>query len=156
MKKGRDAFRIHPSSFVLHPCEQPMTPQRWQQINDLFQAALKCETGRRAAFLDEACAGDVELRQEVESLLASFDAAEHFMESPWLDASGPTLVGRRIGSYKILRELGHGGMGAVYLAERADNEYCKQVAIKLIKSGLANDVIIRRFRNERQILAHLD
>ena len=72
------------------------------------------------------------------------------------DQRDEQMVGQRIGPYKVIREIAHGGMGAVYLAFRADDEYQKQVAIKLIKRGMDTDLIIRRFRNERQILANLD
>ncbi len=139
-----------------------MSPERYQQVKQLFQSALELEPEKRAAFLAEACARDDDLRAEVESLLASHKGAESFIEMPAL-AGAPTLpaeeitdpmVGRRIGSYRLIRELGHGGMGAVYLAVRADEQFQKRVAIKLVKRGLDTD--LQRFRNERQILASLD
>ncbi len=141
-----------------------MTPERWQQVKDLFQSALEREAGQRAAFLDEACASDPELRRQIDALLVSHEQAPRFLETPALVAApellrgdqAETMLGRRLGPYQVVREIGHGGMGAVYLATRADDEYRKQVAIKLVKRGMDTDAILRRFRNERQILANLD
>jgi len=140
-----------------------MTPERYQQIKNLFHAALEREPGERAAFLDQACAHDPSLRAEVETLLAAAEPAEGFIERAIQDAV--TLIaadqpepveGQRIGPYEVIRQIARGGMGAVYLAMRADDQYRKHVAIKLIRRGLDTDDIIRRFRNERQILAGLD
>ena len=141
-----------------------MTPERWKKLEEVFESAVQRPPGERAQFLDLACAGDEALRSQVETLLLSYEQAGSFMESPALgSALSETLVdqttsviGLRLGSYKIVRELGRGGMGSVYLAVRADDEFHKQVAIKLIKRGMDTDFIIRRFRNERQILASLD
>lgn len=146
-----------------------MTPERWQQVKTLLAAALERPAAERAAFLNEACASDASLRAEVESLLAYEDQPGSFIEHPVMDreteqaarltespAGETPVTGRRIGPYQLRRELGHGGMGAVYLATRADDEYRQQVAIKLIRHGLDTDFILQRFRNERQILAVLD
>ncbi|MGH7598591.1 MAG: serine/threonine protein kinase [bacterium] len=140
-----------------------MTSKRWQQIKDLFEAALECEPSQRTAYLDAACAGDSALREQVESLLASHEQAPGFLEMPVLGA-GPirleqeteSLVGKLVGPYRIERAIGYGGMGVVYLAVRADDQYQKHVAIKLVKRGMDTEEIIQRFRNERQILASLD
>ena len=120
----------------------------------------------RSAYLAQVCAGDESLRRQVETLIVSYKRAENFIEVPALavsstdetliDEPSTSFIGRRVGSYKIVREIGRGGMGSVYLAVRADDEYQKRVAIKLIKRGMDTDFIIRRFRNERQILASLD
>ncbi|HEX4946561.1 MAG TPA: serine/threonine-protein kinase [Blastocatellia bacterium] len=142
-----------------------MSPERYRQVKALFQAVLDVESPVRATYLQEACGDDAELRQEVESLLASHDEAGEFIETPaaaavtlsYSDApSASSAVGQRIGPYQILREIGHGGMGAVYLATRADDQYKKRVAIKLVRHGMGSDFIVRRFRHERQILASLD
>ncbi len=141
-----------------------MSSERWQRIKDLFHSALAVEAGQRARFLDKACADDPSLREEVEALLASDEGAGDFIEAPAFEMAAESLAsdgasgmeGLRIGPYKIMREIGRGGMGVVYLAERADDQYQKQVAIKLIKRGLDTDSILRRFRNEQQILANLD
>jgi eukaryotic-like serine/threonine-protein kinase len=148
-----------------------MEPERWRQIEQLFQSAVECEPTRRTAFLDESCAEDAALRQEVDSLLASYEKGGFtgydrggftgtpvFLEGVRLleESATRSLVGRNIGPYKILREIGRGGMGTVYLASRADKAFQKEVAIKLIKRGLDTDDVIRRFQSERQILASLD
>jgi serine/threonine-protein kinase len=140
-----------------------MEPDRWRQIEDLFHSALDCEPGHRAAFLDSACASDVALRQEVASLLASYEKGD-FAELPAFDegmmllqeSEDRSLSGQSIGPYKVIRKIGQGGMGAVYLACRADETFQKEVAIKLIQSGQDSEDVIRRFRSERQILATLE
>src|SRR5205085_1986310 len=105
-----------------------------------------------------------DIRAQVEYLLACDEQANDFIETPVLSLAAQVfeaqdsepIEGNRIGAYKILREIGRGGMGTVYLAVRDDDEYERQVAIKLIKRGMDTDLVLRRFRNERQILAHLD
>ena len=141
-----------------------MTAERWQQIEELFNAAAECRPERRAALLEESCAGDPELRSHVDALLASDDAATDFLQNPVFELTAidseqkaaDSLVGQRIGTYQLQQKIGHGGMGAVYLAVRADEEYQKRVAIKLVKRGMDSDAILDRFRSERQILANLD
>jgi serine/threonine protein kinase len=136
----------------------------WRRIEDLFGRALELPPGERAAFLDGACEGDVSLRREVEALLASHQRAGDFIQSPAFEdglkvitqPESPLAEGHRIGPYQVIRELGRGGMGAVYLAARADDEYKKQVAIKIVKRGMDSEEVLDRFRNERQILASLD
>jgi serine/threonine protein kinase len=135
--------------------------QRWWQIDELFQEALVLTVQDRAAFLTSACAGDAQLRREVEALLATEEEADSFLATPPVKFRQSALpeeaaVGQRLGAYRLLRELGRGGMGAVYLAERADGQFQQQVALKLIKRGMDTDEIISRFRHERQILAGLN
>ena len=137
-----------------------MTPERWHQIKGILDEALEQEEPERAGFIAAACQGDDELRREVESLAASEAEIGDFIETPVfrirLDEVEPLAVGERIGAWRIVREIGWGGMGAVYLAERADQEFEQRVAIKLVRRGMDTDEIVRRFRSERQILAHLD
>jgi serine/threonine-protein kinase len=138
-----------------------MEPERWRQVEEVFQAALECDPGQRSAFLDSACEGDTLLREEVESLLAShhdhqFTEASAFEEGIQLLERDQSLSGRRIGPYRVIREIGEGGMGAVYLAARADDVFEKQVAIKVIPRGLDTQSIIQHFHAERQILASLE
>jgi serine/threonine protein kinase/tetratricopeptide (TPR) repeat protein len=141
-----------------------MTPERWEKIKDLVEAGLERERGARALFLDEVCTGDPSLRTDVEELIDSHEQAAGFMVMPAFEAAttliaqdrDASLVGRRIGPYKTVRELGQGGMGTVYLAVRADEAYRKEVAVKVIKRGMDTEGIIRAFRTERQILATLD
>ncbi len=141
-----------------------MDPERWSRIEEVFGAALDVAPEARDAFLDEACGGDVALRREVEALLGSRDRAGAFMRTAAYDdglallypAAPSPAAKERIGSYEIIREIGRGGMGVVYLASRADDVYSKRVAIKVIARGAASRDIERRFRNERQILATLE
>src|SRR6266480_6943061 len=101
-----------------------MKAERWKQVNDLFQSAVERASEERAAFLDEACHGDKGLRREVESLLASYERAENFIESPAFQVApelltnerAGALVGEVIGHYRIESLIGVGGMGEVYLA----------------------------------------
>jgi eukaryotic-like serine/threonine-protein kinase len=140
-----------------------MEPERWQQIEAVFQSVLDCDPATRGALIDSSCAGDAELRREVESLLASFQKAG-FTDSPAFQEGAQLLehsanrltAGRKLGPYRILREIGHGGMGVVYLAARADEAFEKQVAIKILPAGMNCEDIIKRFRSERQILATFD
>jgi eukaryotic-like serine/threonine-protein kinase len=140
-----------------------MTPERWQQIMNILAPVLESAPDERSSLLAHLC-DDAELRSEVETLVAAFEADHSLMENGLPSNSqnflkqppASLLIGQLLGPYKVIRELGHGGMGAVYLAVRADDQYRKRVAIKLIKRGLDTDEILSRFRHERQILASLD
>jgi non-specific serine/threonine protein kinase/serine/threonine-protein kinase len=135
-----------------------MIRERHQEISDLLADALEQPREQRPAFLDRACADDADLRREVESLIASFDRAEGFIETPAFALAGEAaapMTGERIGAWRILREIGHGGMGTVYLAERADGQYREQAALKIVRRGMDTEFVLRRFRHERQILASL-
>jgi serine/threonine-protein kinase len=142
-----------------------MTTERWRRIEELVLSALEFDSAQREEFLQGACAGDTALRAEVESFLAVQSEAQDFISSPAVayaigylprEETVEQMTDHRLGPYKILRELGHGGMGVVYLAAREDDQFRQNVAIKLIKRGLDTDDILRRFRNERQILASLN
>lgn len=110
----------------------------------------------RSRLLGELVGDDVDLRREVEHLLDHEPAAVEFMEDqPPIQVDPPTMIGRQVGNYRITDEIGRGGMGTVYGAERADDQYQTRVAVKLIKRGMDTDYILRRFYNERQILANL-
>lgn len=137
-----------------------MTGERIEILMEIFDTAQGLPPAERAEYLASACAGDEELRSEVERLLRSHEhvEAEEFLAGPALpepnrEAAG--LLGRQIGPYKLLRELGSGGMGIVYLAVRADDVYQKEVAVKLVP-GMQRENAVRRFKQERQILARLD
>lgn len=144
-----------------------MTPERWQRVEEIFQAALDLTPEDRPRYVSEVCAEDTALKRDVESLLLQYDSAGELLEQPiygntemgvlesFVEEKDP-MIGRRLGSYRIEREIGRGGMGAVYEASRADNEFSKRAAIKLVKRGMDTDFILRRFRKERQILAALD
>lgn len=135
-------------------------PEKWDRVKELFALALERDPEERSDFLRQACGADDSLRAEIESLLSSFDDAPTFLEdcpaADLLSAQSSAIAGRRIGAYRIIRECGHGGMGIVYLAERADDQYRKRVAIKMLMPGINKDEVLRRFRNERQALAALD
>ena len=146
-----------------------MNAETWQQLKTCFHAALELAPEDRTAFLIQACNGDDELRNRVEKLLASHDDAGSFLASPAIvdagvispvaetESDGPNdRIGQRIGPYEILREIGHGGMGTVFLAVRADDQYRKEVAVKIVNKGMDTDTILRRFVMERQILANLE
>jgi non-specific serine/threonine protein kinase/serine/threonine-protein kinase len=139
-----------------------MTPERWRRLDEVFHAAAALDGGARRAYVREACADDAELRAELERLLAAHDRAGAFIERPalasaaeWVDGAEPS-EGRRIGAYRIVREIARGGMGTVFLAERADGQYEQRVAVKVIKRGMDTEFVLERFRAERQILASLD
>ena len=108
-----------------------MQPERWQKVVGVFQAALECGRSRRPAFLQAACQGDPLLLREVESLFSAYDR-DHDTDDRTIDVQDKvnSLAGRSVGAYKIIREIGRGGMGAVYLAARADQEFDRLVAIK--------------------------
>jgi serine/threonine protein kinase len=145
-----------------------LTPERWAQIRQIFDGALERSEVDRAAYLRVVCARDDDLRREVESLLSSHDSAGDFLDKPAASFSGTTQTlissgidlqeyppGHRVGAYELQRCIGRGGMGSVWLATRSDNEFKKQVAIKLVKRGMDTQEILRRFRLERQLLAGL-
>jgi non-specific serine/threonine protein kinase/serine/threonine-protein kinase len=135
-----------------------------ERVAEVLEKAISLEAARRARYLDEACAGDVALRREVESLLDAHErAGSRFLnETPPLmelaepGAGGEARTGRRIGAYQLEELMGHGGMGEVFAAVRADGQYRKQVALKLVRSGYDSAFVLERFRGERQILASLD
>ncbi|HEX5228565.1 MAG TPA: protein kinase [Bryobacteraceae bacterium] len=142
-----------------------MTRERWQEVRNVLERALEMKGAERARYLDEACAADAELRKEVESLLRADEAATHaFLTGSAIDhahlppvpVAADTLQGRRIGPYLVLEEIGHGGMGTVYRAVRADDQFSQQVAIKVVRGGLSDRLADQRFKAERQILADLN
>ena len=142
-----------------------MQAERWQRLEQIFQSALDCVPQRRAAWLDEACGDDLELRCDVDSLLAAHDTGNSDFTQPAAFAEALRVLqqrtaasheGQRIGPYRVVRELGRGGMSRVYLAERADEAFEKQVAIKIVERGLHTEEVAQRFQSERQILARLD
>ena len=142
-------------------------PQHWDRLKTILGEALEQDSSAaRIALVERHCGQDTDLLEEAESLLAeaeallkegtdSFeDCARNAASTFWEE--GPPRTGQRLGAYVIVRELGRGGMGTVFLAERADGQFEKQVAIKILNRGADTAEILRRFRAERQILARLD
>jgi len=139
-----------------------MTPERWERVKALFDAAADAPDGERRRLLAEASAADPDLAAEAASLLRADSRVSGFLASApgvLLDAlrgEAGLAVPHRVGSYRLLREIGAGGMGTVHLAERDDETFQKRVAIKLVRPGLDHEELVRRFLTERQILADLD
>ncbi len=142
-----------------------MTPEHWREVEELFQAAAELGAATRDALLDASCPGDAALRREVESLLRAHDLSTGFLDRPALeavarrmddDAAAESWAGRQVGPYTVIRELGRGGMGRVFLAARSDAEYESKVAIKVFGPAFGAEHLVARFRRERQILANLD
>ena len=138
-----------------------MDTARLRRLNKILVAALELAGRERSEFLAEACGGDEALRRDVESLLlgegegSDVDLSRPAFTSPG-SAEPEFGTGEQIGGYRLERKLGQGGMGTVYLARRADGEFERQVAIKVLAPGMATAELERRFRVERQILAKLD
>jgi hypothetical protein len=158
----------------------PCSPERWRRVEQLLDASLEVPPAERRALLDAACPDDPDMRAEVERLLRACAESAAFLQVPAVEFAAPMLSelatgatggepadplpplpplapGTRIGAYRIIGEAGRGGMAVVYLAERADGEFRKRVALKVVRSGLPlQDDLVRRFREERQILASLE
>ena len=143
-----------------------MTHERYSQVKSLFQLVLEQPPAERHAFLERACGADRVLYDQVRELLRSDSTSEDFLEKPAVTPLSRVLaeagaevqepMPTQIGPYAVQKLIGSGGMGAVYLAYRADRSYDKLVAIKVIHRGMESDRIIQRFRRERQIIASLD
>lgn len=140
----------------------PLQLERWHRIKDLFSAALELPSADRPAFLDRSCGDDIELQAQVRSLLDAHDSSLGFIERPAVERAGLAGAfepfdwhGRRLGNYRIVSELGRGGMSHVYKAARDDDQYTKEVAIKLLRPGLDTHSLLQRLRDERQMLAQL-
>jgi eukaryotic-like serine/threonine-protein kinase len=139
---------------------------RWRTIEDLFYRALEVPESERASFIESNSDGDSEIVREVQSLIDSDTAAatgsfaaaavKKALVSFHAAENAATAPGRRVGRYRLIEEIGRGGMGTVYLATRDDDTYLKNVAIKLVRRGMDTDFILARFRRERQILASLE
>src|SRR5215510_5690288 len=144
-----------------------MTTERRQKIEEIFQTVAGCSPDERTATLTDLCAGDDELRREVETLMAQDDYAtrgdDTFVDAPVRAAARApaadadrNLIGTFLGPYCVLKLIGSGGMGAVYEAARDDEVFKRQVAIKVVKRGMDTNDVLKRFGHERRILAGLE
>jgi serine/threonine-protein kinase len=135
-----------------------MDRARWQRMREIVQSVGHLPPAGREPALREACGGDQSMFDDLRGLLEPGETSRPFedlLAAALADAGEPVQEGRRVGPYQIVREIGRGGMGAVYLADRADGQFEQRVALKLIKPGLDSEQFLRRFREERQILARL-
>jgi len=141
-----------------------MNAERWKQIDELFDDCLGIAPSDRSVFLKEKCGTDENLRLGVERLLVLMDEAEGFLEMSQIESAfhlldedaSENLVGRQIGVYRLIRHIGQGGMGSVFLASRVDREFRKEVAVKIVSSLWQSAEMRNNFRRERQILARLE
>jgi tetratricopeptide (TPR) repeat protein len=136
---------------------EPLDAAFWERVRTLFHAAVDVDRDARALLLDRC--DDPNLRAEVERLIEQHDASEGFLEqSVWdlVDTADAKWEHVLIGPYRVVRQLGHGGMGTVFLAVREDAEFEQRVAIKLVRRGAGGESLLQRFRQERQILAALE
>lgn len=142
--------------------ETPLTPERFAQIQAHFEKALELRPEGRSAYLDALARDDAAMAGQVQALLAAHDRTGSALESPMADAvvraaagTDDRWAGARVGVYQIVRRIGMGGMGTVYEAVRADDQYQMRVAVKFLRHHTAGEAALARFRSERQILAHL-
>ena len=141
-----------------------MQPENWKKVKEILDEVLELETSKRQDFLNKSNI-DSEIRAEIESLLGFEEQSENLMNLSAVefskdffdeDESVNPLIGQKIGVYQIVREIGYGGMGAVYLATRTDGKFDQKVALKFLKREMNTAAIRRRFRQEREILASLE
>ena len=147
-----------------------MTPEEWQRIEGVVDQVLELPIGDRSILVARLCGGDAELEDAVTEFLRDCDVAAtlyeglpltgaaDLLESPTRlpEPPSPLAPGARLGPYRVIRVLGYGGMGAVYLAERADGVFEKKFALKVLRGGVDSEAAIQRFRDERQMLAQLE
>ena len=144
-----------------------MDAEQWRRIQDIFSEALNLPPQERSGFLDQQCSGNLEVRREVDAMLAADGDVRQTLASMVKKAAvgfsadlsereAHSDIGRMIGPYHLVRQIGRGGMGAVYQAIRVDDQFFKSVAIKLISRESYSPEALARFRTERQILATLE
>ena len=147
----------------------PYSPDEWSRIEAILDEVLELDPAARADAIARACGTDTRLRRHIESLVAADAGADAFLETPAAEYAAGLVraaaetepatrqedAGDVVGPYRLIREIGHGGMGRVFLADRADGQFEQQVALKLVRSGPYGEEILQRFLRERQILARL-
>ena len=139
-----------------------MTPERWLQVKSIFDRVVDCDPPLRDEVLKKECGDDQELLKEVQKMIASDrPQTDSVLVSPVGGGFGAApardpMIDREIGPYRVLREIGRGGMGCVYLAQRADDKFRRRVALKTVNPSLVDKHSLRRFENERQTMAMLD
>ena len=140
-----------------------LSTDRFRRVDAIFDAAVDAPTGERTALVDREAGGDAALRAEVLDLVRAYRCSDSFLDSPAARIAAPFLetaaaiagpVPERIGAFRVVREIGRGGMGRVFLGERADGQFDQRVALKLIQHGAPG--VVRRFLEERRILARLE
>ncbi len=146
---------------MAEPGDEVLPDDSLTHLERLFHQCLALSAGDRVVFLNTACGGDLGLRQEVEGLLVADSLRTQVASAIGRIAEealcpGSHWIGKLVGAYRIEREIGHGGMGTVYLASRADDQFKKKVAVKVLRWGLMSPLLAERFRQERQILASLE
>ena len=129
--------------------------QQWERVKELFAAALECDPARREEFLARQCAGDRSLHAEIESLLAAHAGSDGLSRGPVSDLLPEAQPSQAVGPYTLIRKIGEGGMGQVWLAGQTE-PLCRQVALKLLRPALFDDSLLRRFQSERQSLAVME
>src|ERR1044072_4737396 len=136
-----------------------MTPEELGQIRQVYETAITITGAERETYLDRECQCQAEFRAQVERLIEAHNRVPVWLDEPAVGPAPPVaepalpLQGRRLGGYTLIREIGRGGMGSVYLAERSDGAFRKQVAIKLVVPSGNTAEIISTFQQEREILA---
>src|ERR1039457_93146 len=133
----------------------PPTAERWHRIESIFHAAIQTRIEDRVEYVRKACNGDELLFVELQRMLTAHDAESESTKSGAAEHEC-TRAGDSLGEYRIDREIGHGGMGTVYLAHRADGHFEQKVALKVVSAHLRSQFFAERFRTERQILAQLN
>lgn len=139
-----------------------MNSEEWQKVKSILSEALELPDKEQLPFLIEACSGDEKILDEVTSLLAVRNAERNYFDTEMLDREPDRIYDLSdssheiFGNYQIVKEIGHGGMGIVYLGKRIDGEFSQKVAIKIIRRNIYDQEIIKRFKRERQILANLN
>lgn len=138
-------------------------PERWKLLKEIFSNALELENDEQKDYLRRTCADDPSLLHDVVALLDAYDASgvidrsmDQLKVSVISQLKNQNIIGKQIGSYRIIEETGHGGMGDVYLAERADGVFQQKVALKMLRAGFLFDEQLLRFQSERRILASLN